>query len=534
MTIDVDSAARVAERRTQYHEADVVVVGAGVFGCAAAYALANQGRSVLLLERWMHEPDRIVGELLQPGGVAALRKIGLGSCLEGIDAVPCYGYHVLYHDEDAVLEYPATDPVTGKVKTVVRRNLDAKSYVAAKQAQNGSAKKEGVYDNNQQKQGKRAEGRSFHHGRFIMKLRQACQAHENITVVETDVQATIRGEHSPEVLGVESRTTLQPGGEKKADFFFGQLTIIADGYASRFRKQVLGPTKVPLVRSKFYALELIDCPFQPYGFGHVVIGAAPGPVLLYQIGARETRALIDVPDREPSASPANGGVRGYIEKVVIPTLPAEVQPSFRAALAALGEKQIPKSMPNSWLPATRQTSNPGVLLLGDALNMRHPLTGGGMTVAFNDVVLLAEVLSPESVPDLADAGRVAEAMRTFHWRRKAWTSIINVLAQALYSLFAARDDRQLVALQRGCFEYFRRGHTDEPLGMMSGMLQEPLTLAYHFFTVAFVGIWINAVEVCGGGSLLGLLKAPLALVDAVLILWRACVVFLPVMWRELQ
>lgn len=535
MPIEHDSPARVRERREQYHEADVVVVGAGVFGCAAAYALANQGRSVLLLERWMQEPNRIVGELLQPGGVAALQKIGLGHCIEDIDAQPCYGYHVLYHKEDAVLEYPATDPATGRVKAVVARNMDAKSYVAAKARNghaNGSAKKE-VCPNGQAAPSKRAEGRSFHHGRFIVKLRQACQAHKNITVVETDVQSTIHGEHSPEVLGVQSRTTL-PSGEKKLDCFFGQLTIIADGYASRFRKQVLGPTKVPLVRSKFYALELIDCPFQPFGFGHVVIGAAPGPVLLYQIGTHETRALIDVPEREPAASPANGGVRGYIEKVVVPTLPAEVQPSFRAALAALGERQIPKSMPNSWLPPTRQTDHPGVLLLGDAMNMRHPLTGGGMTVAFNDVLLLAEVLAPEKVPDLAQAEKVAEAMKVFHWRRKAWTSIINVLAQALYSLFAAQNDRQLVALQKGCFEYFRRGHTDEPLGMMSGMLQEPLTLASHFFTVAFVAIWINAVEVCNGGSLLGLLKAPLALVDAVLILWRACVVFLPVMWRELQ
>ena len=157
-----------------------------------------------------------------------------------------------------------------------------------------------------------------------------------------------------------------------------------------------------------------------------------------------------------------------------------------------------------------------------------------MTVAFNDVLLLAELIAPEKVPDLADSDRVTEAMKAFHWRRKAWTSIINVLAQALYSLFAAQDDRQLVALQKGCFEYFRRGYTDEPLGMMSGMLQEPLTLAYHFFTVAFVGIWINALEVCGGGGLLGVLKAPLALIDAVLILWKACVVFLPVMYKELQ
>jgi 2-polyprenyl-6-methoxyphenol hydroxylase-like FAD-dependent oxidoreductase len=31
---------------------------------------------------------------------------------------------------------------------------------------------------------------------------------------------------------------------------------------------------------------------------------------------------------------------------------------------------------------------PGAVLLGDAFNMRHPLTGGGMTVAFSDVVTM--------------------------------------------------------------------------------------------------------------------------------------------------
>lgn len=65
------------ERRRLHHEADVVVVGAGILGCAIAIALANQGRSVILCERSLKEPDRIVGELLQPGGVAALEELGL-------------------------------------------------------------------------------------------------------------------------------------------------------------------------------------------------------------------------------------------------------------------------------------------------------------------------------------------------------------------------------------------------------------------------------------------------------------------------
>jgi squalene monooxygenase len=360
-----------------------------------------------------------------------------------------------------------------------------------------------------------------------MQLRKACAGHPNITIFETDVRLMVRGEHRPDVLGVESVTTDRETGKKTADYFFGQLTIVADGYASKFRKQYIG--KTPVVRSKFYALELVDCPFPPHGFGHVVIGKA-FPVLLYQIGTHETRALIDVPEKLAAASPENGGVRGYIRDVVLPSLPEYVQPSFAAALA---ENRIPKSMPNSWLPPTPQTENPGLLILGDAMNMRHPLTGGGMTVAFNDVVLLSEVLNPARVPNLGDSAAVRRAMRDFHRRRKALASIINVLAQALYSLFAA-DDRQLRALQRGCFRYFQNGFSDEPLGLMGGLMQRPSVLAYHFFTVAFLAVWMNCVQLCGGGGFAGLLWLPLAVADAVLILWKACVVFLPVLWQELR
>jgi squalene monooxygenase len=499
-------AARNLERREKHHEADVVVVGAGVFGCAIAFALANQGRSVILLERWMHEPDRIVGELLQPGGVEALKKLGLGHCLEDIDAIPCYGYHVLYRGEELAFSYPPRKADGGVVVGAGNR----------KEVANGHAKEL-----------PRPEGRSFHHGRFIMQLRRACMAHPNISVFETEVTATIKGEHSDAVLGVQTRTKDPATGTKTPDCFFGQLTVIADGYASIFRKELLGTT--PIVRSKFYALELIDCPFPPAKHGHVVIGDQ-SLALLYQIGTHETRALIDVPADHPGASPAAGGVRGYITNIVLPSLPPHVQPSVHAALA---DGKIPKSMPNSWLPSQKQTRHPGVLLLGDAHNMRHPLTGGGMTVAFNDALLLSSLLSPDRVPSLADHAAVHRAMASFHWRRKELTSIINVLAQALYSLFAA-DDWQLRALQRGCFRYFQRGWTDEPVALLGGILRRPLTLAYHFFSVAFLGIWLNILDVCGRWSGLGVVLLPVALVQGVLILWKACVVFLPVFATELR
>jgi len=58
-------------------EPDVVIVGAGVLGSALAAVLAQDGRRVMVVERDLKEPDRIVGELLQPGGFRALKELGL-------------------------------------------------------------------------------------------------------------------------------------------------------------------------------------------------------------------------------------------------------------------------------------------------------------------------------------------------------------------------------------------------------------------------------------------------------------------------
>jgi squalene monooxygenase len=486
------------QRRRLHHEADVVVVGAGVFGCAAAFALAKQGRSVLLLERWLKEPDRIVGELLQPGGVSALEKLGMADCLEGIDSIPVKGYEVIYYGTAVEIPYPA----------------------------GAGAATEGGMNGSMNEKSARPEGRSFHHGKFISQLRRACAAQPNITIVETEATETITTSHSSQVLGVECKTLNPETGEKEKDYYFGQLTIIADGYASKFRKQYIG--KAPVVKSKFYALELIDCPMPAPNHGIVVLGDAE-PVLLYQIGTHETRCLIDIPENTPTAAPAVGGVRAHIRNVVLPSLPKQVQPCFEAALA---DGKIPKSMPNSWLPPSTQVEK-GVVVLGDAMNMRHPLTGGGMTVAFNDVVLLSNLLSPERIPNLGDTAKIQAAMREFHWKRKGLSSIINILAMALYSLFAA-NDKQLKALQKGCFSYFKRGGNciDGPSGLLAGIIRQPFVLFYHFFAVALLSIWIVMEDTMG--SLAGFWKLPLAVEKSILVFWKACVVIFPFIFSELR
>ncbi|RJE24097.1 squalene [Aspergillus sclerotialis] len=477
-----DAAER---RRRLHHEADVLIIGAGILGCALAVTLSKQGRSVLLLENSLKEPDRIVGELMQPGGAQALEQLGLRDCLEDIDSIRVHGYRVSYHGNPVNLEYPKDTPSSP-----------------------------------------RPEGRSFHHGRFVMKLRQAALACPNVTVVETKVTDLVTCSHTSQVLGVECVT------KDSRDCYFAHLTVVSDGCHSKFRKAY--HPYIPKARSKFWGLEMRDAKLPSPGYGHVIVGDVP-PILIYQIGTHETRILMDIPEGLPSASVQNGGVKGHLRNAVLPSLPECTRPAFLDAL----ENSPLRSMPNSFLPSSRNKTR-GLMILGDALNMRHPLTGGGMTVALNDVVLLRELLSPEKVPNLADTSKVLNQLSNFHWRRKNFSSVINILAQALYSLFAAdgktlisippitkltKIDDNLRALQRGCFRYFQIGMAGEPMGLLGGLLQQPFVLFRHFFTVAFLSLWVVLKE-------WPIYLAPVAILRCIMVFWTACVVIFPYMLWE--
>lgn len=72
-------------------------------------------------------------------------------------------------------------------------------------------------------------------------------------------------------------------------------------------------------------------------------------------------------------------------------------------------------MPNRCMPASSYPT-PGALLLGDAFNMRHPLTGGGMTVALSDIVLLRDLLKP--LHDVHNAPALCKYLESFYTLRK--------------------------------------------------------------------------------------------------------------------
>ncbi|XP_033837657.1 squalene monooxygenase [Periophthalmus magnuspinnatus] len=447
-------------------EPDVIIVGGGVLGSAMAAVLSQDGRRVTVVERDLKEPDRIVGELLQPGGYKVLKALGLEASVEGLDAHVVNGYVI--HDTDSRAEveipYPQTD--------------------------------EGVQC-----------GRAFHHGRFIMGLRRAAMAQPNVTFIEGTVTSLEEEENG--VTGVQYRD--KETGDNKV--IHAALTVVADGCFSKFRKSLVSGKAH--VSSHFVGCLMKNCPqFKP-NHAELVL-ANPSPVLIYQISSSETRVLVDIRGEMPR------NLSDYMVDKVHPQLPEHLQEPF---LEALQNDRL-RSMPASFLPPS-PVNKPGVLLLGDAYNMRHPLTGGGMSVALNDVHIWRDLL--KNIPDLYDDRALLQAKKKFHWERKSSHSfVVNILAQALYELFAATDN-SLHELRKACFQYFKLGGecVSGPIGLLSVLSPKPATLIGHFFAVALYAVYFNFRSESWSSKHRALFKS-------VAILYRACTVMFPLIYSELK
>lgn len=123
-------------------------------------------------------------------------------------------------------------------------------------------------------------------------------------------------------------------------------------------------------------------------------------------------------------------------------------------------------------------------LLGDSFNMRHPLTGGGMTVALNDAESIRKLL--RDVPDLSDRKLVDENMATFYKERKPLSSTINILANALYSVFCVPRDPIMKEMRSACYDYLSKAGrmSEDPICMLGGLKPYPYLLIIHFAAVA--------------------------------------------------
>ena len=245
---------------------DVVIVGAGVAGSSLAHALATLPREkpmqIALIERSFEEPDRIVGELLQPGGVDALKTLKMTSSIEGIDAITVAGYVLVESGDMVQIPYP-----------------------------------------------KDKEGRSFHHGRFIMGLRRVALENPNVHPIEATAADLIECPCTGQVIGVRaiSKSAQAPSPEDAQQTpsttfsVYGDLVIVADGCFSNFRNVVMGKAACKATtKSYFVGTILKDATLPVAAHGTVILPQGSGPVLLYQISEHDTRMLIDIQHPLPS------------------------------------------------------------------------------------------------------------------------------------------------------------------------------------------------------------------------------------------
>ena len=71
----------------------------------------------------------------------------------------------------------------------------------------------------------------------------------------------------------------------------------------------------------------------------------------------------------------------------------------------------------------------------DFWNMRYPLTGGGMTIALNDAVILTRMLG--KVESYSNWNQVSDARARWHRARKPLASTIIIPSVALHDIFVA-------------------------------------------------------------------------------------------------
>lgn len=361
--------------------------------------------------------------------------------------------------------------------------------------------------------GKQARGIAFHHGRFIQNLRKSATNTKNVTVKQMTVSRLLTEDIGEKVIGVVA--SVKDGNEEK---IYAPLTLVADGIFSKFRREFTDRQTNVMSHFVGFLIHDFELPYPQKGF---VAIAKPSPILMYQIAPHDTRVLVDVPGELPKVS--TGELKKYMEDVVCPQLPANMREKFMEAV----QTERLRPMPSGFLPPAINQRD-GSILLGDALNVRSPLTGGGMTVALEDVLTCHELLSKKNIPSFTDSDLIIQAMDAFHWKRKSYSAVINVLAMSLYSVFAAQTS-DMLAIQKGCFEYFKLGGNciAGPIDLLAGMNHSPLALIYHFYRVAMYAIFIMIRD----GGLFGL---PQSLYKAFTVFFTACVTILPFLWGELK
>ncbi|XP_010454706.1 PREDICTED: squalene epoxidase 5 [Camelina sativa] len=413
---------------------DVIIVGAGVGGSALAYALAKDGRRVHVIERDMRAPERMMGEFMQPGGRLMLSKLGLEDCLEGIDAQIATGMAVYKDGKEADTLFPVEN----------NNNFPYEPF-----------------------------GRSFHNGRFVQRLRQKASSLSNVRLEEGTVRSLI--EEKGVIKGVTYKNSA--GEETTA---LAPLTVVCDGCYSNLRRSLSDNNAEVLSYQVGYISK--NCQLEEPEKLKLIMGK-PSYIMLYQISSTDVRCVYEIfPNNIPSIS--NGEMANFLKNTIAPQVPLKLRKIF---LKGIDEGAHIKTMPVKSMSASL-SERKGVILLGDAFNMRHPAIASGMMVVLSDILILRGLLRPLS--NLGDAHRVSEVIKSFYDIRKPMSATVNTLGNAFSQVLIASTDEAKEAMRQGCYDYLCSGgfRTSGMMALLGGMNPRPLSLICHLCGITLSSI----------------------------------------------
>jgi geranylgeranyl reductase family protein len=343
--------------------ADALVVGAGPAGAATAILLAEQGLSVVLLDRARFPRDKICGEYLSPEGTRILDRLGVLSTVEARGARPLRGMRVLAPDGTLLVgDYPTDGPWRGyrpHALAVRRRVLDHALVERARQV--GVTVREGI--------------------RVVDLLR-----------------------HGPRVAGVVAEPAGPGARAAEAERLPARLVVAADGRASVVAERLGLRRPHPWLRRFALVADVEGATGDPER-GEIVL-APPAYSILNPVAAPVGNLSLVIPVEEARRHKAD--LAAYFDRAT------RALPGFRERLRD-ARRVGPVHALGPLAYEVRPPRDGGVVLVGDAGGFLDPFTGEGIYAALRSAELAAEVGA-----QAVRAGDVsATALSPVHARRAA-------------------------------------------------------------------------------------------------------------------